>query len=82
MNVISPTGGPSSTGAVGYPAASPPESAGKVCESAFYSGYEMSVDQTFSLVGCREGTVIIELLDPTDDRALLKRYTVKVDAGP
>ena len=42
----------------------------------------MSVDSTFSLVGCREGTVIIELLDPGNDYALLKRYTVTVNAGP
>ena len=82
VNVISVTGEPSSTGAVGYSTANPPPAAGKVCERAFYSGYAMSVDQTFSLVGCREGTVIIELLDPTDDYALLKRYTVKVNAGP
>ena len=58
VNVISVTGEPSSTGAVGYSTANPPPAAGKVCESAFYSGYAMSVDQTFSLVGCREGTVI------------------------
>ena len=82
VNVVSATGEPSSTGAVGYATASPPEAAREVCESAYYSGYQMSVDATFSLVGCREGTVVIELLDPDDDYALLKRYTVTVNTGP
>ena len=82
VNVIGFGGAPTSTGAVGYSTASPPEAAGEVCESAYYSGYQMSVDATFSLVGCREGTVVIELLDPDDDYALLKRYTVTVNAGP
>ena len=82
VNVISITGAPSSTGAVGYGTASPLPAAGEVCGSAYYSGYQMSVDSTFSLVGCREGTVVIELLDPSDDYALLQRYTVTVDTGP
>ena len=57
--------------------------AGEVCGSASdYSGYQMSVDQSLSLVGCREGTVVIELRDPANVWALLKRYTVTVDAGP
>ena len=50
--------------------------------SAHYSGYQMSVDQSLSLAGCREGTVVIELRDPANLWALLKRYTVTVDAGP
>ena len=82
VNVIGFGGAPSSTGAVGYATASPPPAAGEVCGSAYYSGYQMSVDSTFSLVGCREGTVIIELLDPGNDWALLKRYAVTVNAGP
>ena len=82
VNVIGFGGAPSSTGAVGYATASPLPAAGEVCGSAYYSGYQMSVDRTFSLVGCREGTVIIELLDPGNDWALLKRYTVTVNAGP
>ena len=82
VNVIGFGGEPSSTGAVGYSTVSPPEAAREVCESAYYSGYQMSVDATFSLVGCREGTVVIELLDPDDDYALLKRYTVTVNTGP
>ena len=82
VNVIGFGGAPSSTGAVGYAKASPLPAAGEVCGSAYYSGYQMSVDRTFSLVGCREGTVIIELLDPGNDRALLKRYTVQVTGGP
>ena len=82
VNVIGFDGAPSSTGAVGYSTASPPPAAGEACESADYSGYQMSVDSTFSLVGCREGTVVIELLDPGNDWALLKRYTVTVNAGP
>ena len=82
VNVIGFDGAPSSTGAVGYSTASPPPAAGEACESADYSGYQMSVDATFSLVGCREGTVVIELLDPGNDWALLKRYTVTVNAGP
>ena len=82
VNVIGFGGAPSSTGAVGYATASPPPAVGEVCESADYSGYQMSVDATFSLVGCREGTVVIELLDPGNDWALLKRYTVTVNAGP
>ena len=82
VNVIGFGGAPSSTGAVGYATASPLPAAGEVCGSAYYSGYQMSVDRTFSLVGCREGTVIIELLDPGNGYALLKRYTVTVDAGP
>ena len=40
------------------------------------------VDQSLSLAGCREGTVVIELRDPANVWALLKRYTVTVDAGP
>jgi hypothetical protein len=40
------------------------------------------VNQSLSLVGCREGTVVIELRDPANVWALLKRYTVTVDAGP
>ena len=79
VNVISVTGEPSSTGAVGYATASPLPAAGEVCGSAYYSGYRMSVDATFSLVGCREGTVVIELLDPSDNWALLQRYTVTVN---
>ena len=82
VNVIGFGGAPSSTGAVGYATASPPPAAGEVCGSAYYSGYQMSVDRTFSLVGCREGTVVIELLDPGNDYALLKRYSVTVNAGP
>ena len=82
VNVIGFGGAPSSTGAVGYATASPLPAAGEVCESAYYSGYQMSVDRTFSLVGCREGTVVIELLDPGNGYALLQRYTVTVDAGP
>ena len=82
VNVIGFDGEPGSTGAVGYATASPPPAVGEVCESAYYSGYQMSVDATFSLVGCREGTVVIELLDPSNDWALLKRYTVTVNAGP
>ena len=82
VNVIGFGGAPSSTGAVGYGTASPLPAAGEVCGSAYYSGYQMSVDRTFSLVGCREGTVIIELLDPGNDYALLQRYTVTVDTGP
>ena len=64
VNVMGFGGAPSSTGAVGYATASPLPAVGEVCGSAYYSGYQMSVDRTFSLVGCREGTVIIELLDP------------------
>ena len=79
VNVISVTGAPSSTGAVGYATASPLPAAGEVCGTAYYSGYQMSVDSTFSLVGCREGTVIIELLDPADNYALLQRYTAIVN---
>ena len=82
VNVIGFGGAPSSTGAVGYATASPLPAAGEVCGSAYYSGYQMSVDSTFSLVGCQEGTVVIELLDPGNDYALLKRYTVTVNAGP
>ena len=82
VNVIGFGGAPSSTGAVGYATASPLPAAGEVCGSAYYSGYQMSVDRTFSLVGCREGTVIIELLDPGNGYALLKRYTVTVTGGP
>ena len=82
VNVIGFGGAPSSTGAVGYATASPLPAVGEVCGSAYYSGYQMSVDRTFSLVGCREGTVIIELLDPGNDYALLKRYTVTVTGGP
>ena len=82
VNVIGFGGAPSSTGAVGYATASPLPAVGEVCGSAYYSGYQMSVDRTFSLVGCREGTVIIELLDPGNDYALLKRYTVQVTGGP
>ena len=78
VNVIGFGGAPSSTGAVGYATASPPPAAAEVCASAYYSGYQMSVDSTFSLMGCQEGTVIIELLDPTDGWALLQRYTVTV----
>ena len=82
VNVIGFGGAPGSTGAVGYATASPLPAAGEVCGRAYYSGYQMSVDATFSLVGCREGTVVIELLDPGNDYALLQRYTVTVDAGP
>ena len=82
LNVIGFDGAPSSTGTVGYATAIPPPAAGEVCGDAYYSGYQMSVDSTFSLVGCREGTVVIELLDPGNDYALLKRYTVTVNAGP
>ena len=82
VNVIGFGGAPTSTGAVGYATASPSPAVGEVCESAYYSGYQMSVDQTFSLVGCREGTVIIELLDPGKNWALLKRYAVTVNARP
>ena len=82
MNVIGFGGAPSSTGAVGYATASPLPAVGEVCGSAYYSGYQMSVDRIFSLVGCREGTVVIELLDPGNDYALLKRYAVTVNAGP
>ena len=82
VNVMGFGGAPSSTGAVGYATASPLPAVGEVCGSAYYSGYQMSVDATFSLVGCREGTVVIELLDPGNDYALLKRYTVGVTGGP
>ena len=82
VNVIGFGGEPGSTGAVGYATASPPPAVGEVCESADYSGYQMSVDATFSLVGCREGTVVIELLDPGNNWALLKRYAVAVNAEP
>ena len=50
--------------------------------NGYYSGYQMSFDATFSLVGCREGTVVIEHRVPGNGSSLLTRYTVTVNAGP
>ena len=82
INVISYPDGPSSTGAVELESRSSLPSAADACRTTYYSGYAVSVGYTFHLVGCQAGTVIIELNDPANDYALLRRYTVTVSGGP
>ena len=82
INVINYPDGPSSTGAVELDSHSSLPSATDACRTTYYSGYSVSVGYTFSLVGCRAGTVIIRLEDPANDRALIREYTVTVSGGP
>ena len=82
INVINYPDGPSSTGAVELESGSSLPSATDACRTTYYTGYTMSVDWTFSLVGCQAGTVIIRLSDPANDYAVLREYTVTVSGGP
>ena len=74
--------GPSSTGAVELDSSSVLPSASDACQTTYYTGYAMSIDRTFNLVGCQAGTVIIRLSDPANDYALIREYTVTVSGGP
>ena len=82
FNVIGYGGAPTSTGAVALSAADTPPDAGEACESASYGSLRVTEGGTFWLVGCEAGTVVIEILDPCNGRALLKRYSVAVSGGP
>ena len=82
INVINYPDGPSSTGAVELESRRSLPSATDACRTTYYTGYAMSVDWTFSLVGCQAGTVIIRLSDPANDYALIREYTVTVSGGP
>ena len=57
-------------------------SASAACRNTYYSGYNANVGYTFHLVGCRAGTVILRLADPTNDYAVIREYTITVSGGP
>ena len=81
-NVNNYPDGPSSTGAVELESYEPLPSASDACRKTYFSGYSVPVDFTFSLVGCRAGTVIIQLQNPADGYAVLREYTITVSGGP
>ena len=74
--------GPTSTGAVELAFSNSLPSAGDACETTYYSGYTMNVGNTFSLVGCEAGTVIIRLEDRDNDYATIREDNVTVNSGP
>ena len=60
INVINYPDGPNSTGAIERSSRTNPPLASDECEETYYTGYTVEADDTFHLVGCRAGTVIIE----------------------
>ena len=82
INVINYPDGPSSTGAVELESRRTLPTPGDACERTYFTGYSVSVGYTFSLVGCRAGTVILRLADPANDYAVIREYTVTVSSGP
>ena len=81
-NVINYPDGPSSTGAVELSSRRSPPSASDACETTYFSGYAKNVGDTFHMVGCQAGTVILRLADPSDGYTVLREYTVAVSGGP
>ena len=81
INVFDPNG-PSSTGAVELESRRSLPSASDACRTTYSTGYTKRVGNTFSLVGCEAGTVIIRLQDTANDYALIREYTVTVSGGP
>ena len=63
INVINYPDGPNSTGAIERSSRRNPPLASDECEEIYYTGYTVEADDTFHLVGCRAGTVIIEIKD-------------------
>ncbi len=82
INVINRLEGPTSTGAVEIDSRPTPPSAQDACQATYYTVHYVDVGYTFHMVGCTAGTVIIDLSDPANDYALVRRYTVTVDGGP
>ncbi len=82
INVINHPDGPSSTGAIERTIRRNPPLASDECKNTYYTGYNVEADDTFLLVGCRAGTVIIEIKDRENDYALVSRYVVTVSGGP
>ena len=80
-NVINYPDGPSSTGAVELESRRTVPSATDACRATYYSEYERRVGDTFSMVGCRAGTVILQLADPSNN-TVIREYTVTVSGGP
>ena len=81
-NVINYPNGPSSTGAVELEVGNNPPPAGDACQTTYFSGYTKNVGDTFHLVGCRAGTVILRFEDPSNNYAIIREYTVTVSGGP
>ena len=52
------------------------------CETTYYTSCPLRVGNTFHLVRCQAGTVIIKLEDIANDYALIREYTVTVSGGP
>ena len=83
INAINHPDGPSSTGAVARTRRSTPPAASDACRNTGYEGYSENPGGTFSLVGCRAGTSIIQLGEFVyGSYVLLRRYTVDVTGGP
>ena len=83
INAINYPDGPSSTGAVARTRRSTPPAASDACRNTGYEGYSEDPGDTFSLVGCRAGTSIIQLGEFVyGSYVLLRRYTVDVTGGP
>ena len=82
INVINYPDGPNSTGAVELDSRSSLPTASDACRTTYFSGYAVSIGYTFHLVGCRAGTVILQLADPANDYAVLREYTITVSGGP
>ena len=80
-NVYNPSG-PSSTGAVELTSNRTLPSPADACERTYYTGYTVTPGYSFSLVGCTPGTVIIDISDPSNDYAVIRRYTLTVTSGP
>ena len=80
-NVYNPSG-PSSTGAVELTSNGTLPSPADACERTYYTGYTVTPGYSFSLVGCTPGTVIIDITDPSNDYAVIRRYTLTVTSGP
>ena len=60
INVINYPDDPNSTGAIERSSRRNPPLASDECNETYYTGYTVEADDTFHLVGCRAGTVIIE----------------------
>ena len=77
--VIIEANAPGSTGSVAFSSRPLPPPAA-ACRTG-YRAENKRVNSKFALIGCRAGTVTIELRDPADN-ALLRSYTVTVSGGP
>ena len=74
--------GLTSTGAVEMSSSSILPTVESACERTYSTSYSRQVGDSFSLVGCRAGTVIVTLSDPNDNYRLLATYSITVSSTP